>query len=181
MDGLFYLLKMSLFNKTYQNINLFCKFAKYSIPKMRNYLMQFKTAIHSFNGATIEELAQFDDQATCASYGLYKGGENWVQKERDEQNSLPAGVASVDVSGNNFKLYPNPSSGKVFIDYSIDFTDKATIVLNNAMGQQIYVADLLGINHQKELNLFNLKTGIYTYQILQNGRVVKTGKLTLIN
>ena len=82
---------------------------------------------------------------------------------------------------NNFKLYPNPSNGKVFIDYSIDFTDKATIVLNNAMGQQIYVADLLGINHQKELNLFNLKTGIYTYQILQNGRVVKTGKLTLIN
>ena len=38
---------MSLFNKIYQNINLFCKFDKYSIPKMRNYLLQFKTAIHS--------------------------------------------------------------------------------------------------------------------------------------
>ena len=68
---------------------------------------------------------------------------------------------------NSFKLYPNPSSGVVFLDFtSSDFFENSQILFYNLTGSLINSLPIL--KTQTQYTTFELQSGIY-YCVIQNG------------
>jgi hypothetical protein len=91
------------------------------------------------------------------------------------------GVASVATSIKAVYVYPNPTSGKVFVQYFGDNQENATISVLNATGQILHSERLSQVTNRSvfELNLSHLASGVYyVHFTTPTGQVNQ--KLTLI-
>ncbi|MBL0102942.1 MAG: T9SS type A sorting domain-containing protein [Bacteroidetes bacterium] len=82
-----------------------------------------------------------------------------------------------DVAQQYCNLYPNPSSGLVFVSYSVA-TD-ATLEIINAFGQILVAKKLDPTSTNMKLDISNYLNGIYFYRIHDQQNLINTGKLIL--
>jgi ligand-binding sensor domain-containing protein len=93
----------------------------------------------------------------------------------------PLGISGVQEIQNNDQvlLYPNPSSGNITVRYSLKPSDKGKLVIYDVTGKLI--ADYLLESSKGQMQVSSdLKNGIYFYQVIVNGGVVKSDKLIII-
>ena len=57
-------------------------------------------------------------------------------------------------------VYPNPSSGNIFLDFGSQNFGNAEISFSDVIGQKIYAASITAIGKQ-EMNLSEFSKGIY--------------------
>ena len=73
-------------------------------------------------------------------------------------------------------VYPNPTSGDLYINIQKDNLTEASFTLTNTPGQYNYqsTADHLAHSYTKILDLSRLPTGVYMLDVLVDGeRIVK--------
>jgi hypothetical protein len=78
--------------------------------------------------------------------------------------SKPTGINQI--SDKNLSIYPNPVSNKINIQSGTDLQN-ATIKIVNALGEEVLVPFL---NNYSELDVSNLKNGIYFLNICSNNQ-----------
>lgn len=78
------------------------------------------------------------------------------------------------------KVFPNPTSGNVTVEFENMIEENYQFVLYNAIGQQVFITQLSKGQKQQQLTFPKLSSGIYYYGIgLDGGFVFRTGKLIL--
>ena len=86
--------------------------------------------------------------------------------------TCPNGVSNIE---NNYvsSAYPNPFFNKV----TIETMDADMIALYNIVGEKIKTIDLQRGQTKTEINLADIRKGIYFYCILKEGTVIETRKI----
>ena len=67
-------------------------------------------------------------------------------------------------------IYPNPSTGKIFVSMN-GYIGKANIIVSNSLGQPIFKKDVLSLYWSTELDFTNQSKGIYFIKIERSDRV----------
>lgn len=95
----------------------------------------------------------------------------------------PTGIKINANTISDTKVYPNPTTGSLFIDINnIAVNSKAIIIkVFNILGEQVYTAseDVNGSSVRKELNLENLDNGTYYIKISDNSNYYQTRKIII--
>ncbi|MBX7226009.1 MAG: T9SS type A sorting domain-containing protein [Chitinophagales bacterium] len=83
--------------------------------------------------------------------------------------------------GTGIKIYPNPmnTEATVRIDDAVDFeSGKVSFVIYNVVGKEVY---RLSAIKSKEFKLTreNLVPGLYFYQLIDNNKVISTGRISV--
>ncbi len=80
-----------------------------------------------------------------------------------------------------FNVYPNPNNGKCIIIFGVKDEKITQLQVINIIGQIILRKELnVGNTHTIEMESFS-KSGMYQIQIIQNGVLVATSKMNLVN
>lgn len=79
-----------------------------------------------------------------------------------------------EINKSELKVYPNPVKDALFIDGKFNFNSKLELI--NPEGKQIQIFDLK-LNNKAKINISNLSKGIYFYKILENGKLIDSGKI----
>lgn len=74
-----------------------------------------------------------------------------------------------------FKVYPNPTSGEVTIEYS----KPGSFILSDALGRTVYSTNLPKGKGKITMDLLKLTPGVYTYKHLAGGVQLVVGKLVI--
>jgi hypothetical protein len=95
---------------------------------------------------------------------------------------VPVGTTSTDDIGaaKGFAIYPNPSSGTLFID-NLEFgNDRLTLRIHDVSGKEVWTNDFTG--ERLEVNLDRLNSGIYFVSVAERGvnSILFRDKLTVI-
>ncbi len=82
---------------------------------------------------------------------------------------------------NSFYLSPNPSNGFLKLKYQLNEFENASFYIYNMKGQIISNFELN--SNQKELiiNDLNINNGVYYYQVVVDGKLIKTEILVILN
>lgn len=88
----------------------------------------------------------------------------------------PLGVQTVSSSDNNLVVYPNPATTVLNVKLG-SVTDKATVVVYNAIGQVVIPAQEISDN-SAELNVATLAKGVYILKV-SNGKEVSNTKFVI--
>jgi len=95
--------------------------------------------------------------------------------QSDTSNTLQIGnVQVVPLNGNIFKVYPNPASGRFFIDLPISADAFASIHIYNMYGALISEKELLvNVNSNRiEMEIVGQPSGLYTIEIRQGQKLI---------
>jgi hypothetical protein len=91
---------------------------------------------------------------------------------QEEQETLNSKL----VTSNTITVYPNPTSNEVNITHNLNLENgKVTFKVYNMLGVEVLNENLTSTNN--EVQLTNLKAGVYFYTVTQNNQAVKTDKL----
>jgi len=77
-------------------------------------------------------------------------------------------------------VYPNPANGDITIKYFIPQNENAEFSIYDLAGKKITSYLLNGENNQLTISLANLNPGIYLYNVVSNGKIVKQDKIVVI-
>ena len=92
------------------------------------------------------------------SIALLQDGKSLIQAARSGETKVDQTNAKKNITKSNLRLYPNPSSGIVYVDAR--FIGKEISVLN-LQGQEVYSANITSTG----LDLSQLASGIYSCSI----------------
>jgi hypothetical protein len=80
-----------------------------------------------------------------------------------------------EVLANSISVYPSPTSGLVNVILTSELSKNSTIEVYDAVGKLV-VKQVLA-SEANAINISNLTNGIYTFKVLNNSNLIKTGKL----
>lgn len=78
------------------------------------------------------------------------------------------------------KLYPNPATDYLFIDYDILFVKEAKLKIYNSIGSVVYSKDLEEKKDNLKVYVSNFDNGLYFCSLQIDGKLLNTKKI-LIN
>lgn len=80
---------------------------------------------------------------------------------------IPTGVKALSSSVANLNFYPNPTSSNGTIEVVLNENSKMEIVILNSVGQTVYSTFVSGNagSNKVDVNLANLSSGLYFYQV----------------
>jgi hypothetical protein len=133
-------------------------------------------ALESSNGCYLIGVATF------AGIGGDKTQSNWDATDATDDywvveycDSFPLGIQEPEGTM-HLLVYPNPTSGDLYINIQKDNLTEASFTLTSTTGQTIYqsTADHLAHSYTKILDLSKLPTGVYLLDVIVDGeRIVK--------
>ncbi len=100
--------------------------------------------------------------------------DHWATPERRNQNFVK------EDNRYGFKLYPNPSSGQVTLDYVLQENETGELGIYSSAGIAIKKYTFANNNNSLNVNESTLKSGTYIYAIKVNGQLVKMDKLVIV-
>jgi len=77
-------------------------------------------------------------------------------------------------------VYPNPSSGKVYVRYQLDNANPVQIEVFNATGVRVAMTDGTAVSGNSMVDLGGMSEGIYLVRITNNGQTA-TRKVVVKN
>ena len=79
----------------------------------------------------------------------------------------------------NFKIYPNPSTGKFTVESSAS-SGSWSVMVFNVLGERVYTSQLSTMNSQLSIDLSSQPKGVYVYKIItESNQQTSTGKLVI--
>ncbi|MFC2104188.1 T9SS type A sorting domain-containing protein [Bacteroidota bacterium] len=78
------------------------------------------------------------------------------------------------------KLYPNPASSFLFIEYDIIFIKEAKLIIYNSIGAVVYTKTLEDKSDNLKISVSDYKNGLYFCSLQIDGKLLNTRKI-LIN
>jgi hypothetical protein len=89
----------------------------------------------------------------------------------------------IDTSTVNFydlqtiKLYPNPASNHVIIDYDIIYVKEAKLQIYNSIGAVVYSKELKNKHDKIKVSVSDYKNGLYFCSLKIDGKLLNTRKI----
>lgn len=83
------------------------------------------------------------------------------------------------INGSSFVLYPNPTSGDLKMNYSLQ--SPANFTIFDLFGREIYNQRLLPGRNDIQINILNVPGGIYLFTVAEKNKIISTGKLVFSN
>ena len=77
------------------------------------------------------------------------------------------------------KLYPNPASDYLFIDYEILYVKEAKLQIYNSIGAVIYTKELKDKQDKIKISVSDYKNGLYFCSLLIDGKLLNTRKIII--
>mgnify|MGYP005749316913 CR=1 FL=1 len=92
----------------------------------------------------------------------------------EEMNVTLTALAKDGTTVNALQVYPNPNSGKFTVSFATSKTEKVKLVLVNSIGQVLFenTQNRVAGNHEQQISLDNLPTGVYILQVHTSGKVL---------
>ncbi|MBA3704509.1 MAG: CotH kinase family protein [Bacteroidetes bacterium] len=121
--------------------------------------------ILSYASGKVLDSITYSTQIADISFGRYPNGTGSftaMMPTFAAENSLGLSIEEPGIY-DNFNLYPNPSSGTVYV-VSNQKEDEITVKIFNSVGQQVFFKQNSN-DSQMELNLTELKNGIYSMRV----------------
>lgn len=78
-----------------------------------------------------------------------------------------------------FKLYPNPASSYLFIDYDVIYVKDAKIQIYNSIGSVIYSKKLEEKQDNIKVYISEFENGLYFCSLQIDGKLVNTKKIII--
>ncbi|MFP4024395.1 MAG: T9SS type A sorting domain-containing protein [Thiohalospira sp.] len=78
------------------------------------------------------------------------------------------------------KLYPNPVSDFLFVDYDIVYVKEAKLIIYNSIGATVYSKKLHEKQDQLKIQVSEFKNGLYFCSLQIDGKLLNTKKI-LVN
>ena len=110
----------------------------------------------------IEGYHVYNDMALCNLVGI-----NYREK-------------ATQITTSNFKVYPNPTSQNVIVEYQITNDCDATFTFYNTIGQPVIIQSLSAKQNQVTIDLSKLAASMYHYKINCDDAILNFGKITII-
>ena len=85
-----------------------------------------------------------------------------------------------DFNSDDILLYPNPSNGNFILEYFLKENEVGQLNVYDLLGKLIKRNELQSLTKNHSIELINLSSGVYLYEIVVNDKLVKTQKLTII-
>ena len=98
-------------------------------------------------------------------------------------SDLEENISQIDTSTINFyelqtiKLYPNPASDHLFIDYEIIYVKEAELMIYNSIGAIIYTKELEDKHDKIKISVSDYKNGLYFCSLQIDGELLNTRKI----
>ena len=92
-------------------------------------------------------------------------------------NIMNISIADIKCS---FKLYPNPTSDKVMLEYNLNEGETGSIQIYTITGIKVLNYDFTADKNALTFSTAQLKTGIYFYSIVVNNELRASDKLVII-
>jgi hypothetical protein len=137
-----------------------------------------KATVAYLNGSTWSTFGNADFSGSTAkslSLAINNAGDGYVAYQ-DLANSSAATVQKIShVTGieetgglTEFKIYPNPSSGKFQINYKSAQAEEVQLSITNMMGQPVWQETRTNSNGTEFIDLTGVAVGLYTLQVKTN-------------
>lgn len=81
---------------------------------------------------------------------------------------------------NSFRLYPNPTTGKISLNYNLLSTENGLLEITNSLSVPLYVKKLNPESQHLEIDLSELKPAIYYFKIVVDGNQIRQGMISII-
>jgi len=124
------------------------------------------------------------DSAGLIGYSMIGRGGGDEERKGDVVMGRYEGERMVEKSSNSYEsgikviAYPNPFNHDLTISYQIsnDY-QQGELLVQNSLGQTMSQQKFHGPSGQLKIPVQTLSAGLYTYQMILDGRLVQTGKL----
>lgn len=83
--------------------------------------------------------------------------------------------------GNPVRVFPNPATNQINIQFDDIINSDAVIEIYGSMGNLVLSECMHAGNYIKFVDVSKFNAGLYFYSILLNGNKVSSGKLTILN
>ena len=107
-----------------------------------------------------DEIISFNDKDICFNQGIILRHKNDLVK--------------------NFEVFPNPTTGKIVINYHLKDQCKVIFSIYNLSSRKIHTFNLNSNESNLELDLSDLANGVYSYSVNSNAGLELQGKICLI-
>jgi hypothetical protein len=166
-----------------------------------NFLGNFSDISQTSTGSPITSLATYDAYGTLIINGKTYNNVTRISKTTGEiiwYITSPVNFPVIWMSGGNYYyneptiytgiddlitknqiiVYPNPAKDRLTVQLSnSDFSKEIKLIIVNTLGQTI--KQVLIIDAETTLELDNMTSGVYFYQIQNNQGILKTGKFII--
>lgn len=96
-------------------------------------------------------------------------------------NELQKDTSKIDLFDlQKLKLYPNPVSNFLFVDYDIVYVKEAKLIIYNSIGAAVYSKKLNEKQDQLKIQVSEFKNGLYFCSLQIDGKLLNTKKI-LVN
>ena len=103
-----------------------------------------------------------------------------VATPSSKPNSRTNPSSKSPAKASNYKLYPNPNSGTMTIDYTIDGGETALFSIYSMDGRLLQQQTLNAQNNTATVDATILKAGIYYYTVKEENKNAKTDKIVIV-
>lgn len=87
-------------------------------------------------------------------------------------------LATSKVTNSNIHIYPNPSNGKVNLEYT-NVNGNAELVLLDILGKVVFTRSISSISGTLVINTSGFDSGIYFCQLISGGKTIEVSKLII--
>lgn len=118
--------------------------------------------------ATIEWVADFLGEAKLKVIALNDCGQGEISEELNIVLFNSVGIEEINLL--NFRVYPNPSEGRFYIEFNSRLNTNGLMLVSNMLGETVY-SEPIAIVHgsfSQSLNLGRLPQGIYNLMVLSD-------------
>ncbi len=100
--------------------------------------------------------------------------------KRNTSLLITTDAQSIFASGSVFKLFPNPASDELTIQYGLgQNAQDAYVELLDEVGNRVTTWRLSSSQTEVKENISNFATGFYLYDVVINGKIIQRGKLII--
>lgn len=129
-----------------------------------------------YQGVDYDDLFEdYMDYSTDKCYSIFtKQQVAMMRKKLTEKRpgliiSTPTGVTQVSAANNNIDLFPNPSTGKVFVRQNAGFKSDVQVKVYNLMGEIVYQKTISAAEKNFDIDLSGKAASIYMINFTADG------------
>lgn len=135
--------------------------------------------ITPFPGANRSDMMAFTiGNKAYAGNGNTCGGSCYIN-DWYEFSSLTNSIQNINQQQLNLNVFPNPTSGLINIEYEKVTSNKLQLSIYDVIGQQTINYELSTIDSKNSIDLSSLNNGIYIFEILNDGLLIKKDKIII--